>query len=210
MTMNTSLARRAATLIGAIGLASVAVAVPSAQAKSPRTVDPSTMQPALNPDFAPWSCWDAGAGITCQGGYEASYDEPFGSCDGRELRITGTIDERMTRWHTADGLATKTSVHLDAVDVFSLEGTGATLTLRGHWNRHYTYPVPGDRDTRVLTEVGAIYQATAPGHGNVIQDVGAIKFAPGGEFEEIVASHGPHDVYDDPSVVERVICDVLG
>ena len=126
-------------MVGVLGLATVTVAAPSAQATSPRTVDPAPLQPALNPGFAPWSCWRAGAGITCQGGYEASYDEPFGSCDGRELRITGTIKERMTRWHTADGLATKTSVHLDAGDVFrsraptrrsrsAATGTGTTPT----------------------------------------------------------------------------------
>ena len=87
----------------------------------------------------------AGTGITCQGSDAGSYEDSFGSCDGRELRVVGTFRERMTRWHTADGLATKTSVHLDApADVFSLAGTDETVTLRGHWNRHYTYGVPGD------------------------------------------------------------------
>lgn len=212
--MNTrtrSLTRRTAGAVGVLGLAALAVAAPPAQA-APKTgtVDPSTLQPALNPDFAPWSCWEAGVGITCQGSYQASYDETFGSCDGRELRISGSIKERMTRWHTSDGLATRTSVHLDAPgDVFSLEGTDETVTLRGHWNRHYTYPVPGDRDTRVMSEVGAIYMLTVPGSGVVVQDAGLITFAPGGEFEEIAASKGPHEFYDDWTIVERVVCDAL-
>ena len=154
------------------------LAAPPAAAKSPHIVDPDTLQPALNPDFAPWSCFTAGAGITCQGGDEASYDEALGSCDGRELRIAGTIRERMTRWHTADGLATQTSVHLDATDEFSLAGTDETVTLRSHWNRQYTYPVPGNRDSRVLTEVGAIYVATHPAAGTS-STTPPVTFAPG-------------------------------
>jgi hypothetical protein len=202
--------RRTTALAGALCLAGLALAAPQATAKSPHTVDPSTLQPALNPDFEPWSCFRAGAGITCQGGYEASYDDSFGSCDGRELRVSGTIREFMTRWHTADGLATKTIVHLDApADVFSLEGTDETVTLKSHWNRHYTYPVPGDRTTRVLTEVGNIYMGSHPGSGNILHDAGFVQFAPGADFEEIADSHGIHEWYDDPSVVERVVCDAL-
>lgn len=203
--------QRAGTVAGVLCLAALGFAVPQATAGSPHTVDPSSLQPALNPGFAPWSCFKAGNGITCKGGYEASYEDSFGSCEGRELRISGSIRERMTRWHTGDGRATRTSVHLDApADVFSLEGTEETLTLRGHWNRHYTYPVPGDRSSRVMTEVGAIYMASHPGLGNVIHDAGRITFAPGLEFEEIAVSRGTHEVYADPSIVERVVCDVLG
>ena len=204
-------AGRRAAVTGALCLAALTLAAPQAAAKSPHTVDPSTVTPALNPNFAPWSCFRAGTGITCQGKYAASYNEVFGSCDGRELRVSGTIRERMTRWHTADGLATKTSVHLDApADVFSLEGTAETVTLRGHWNRHYTYGVPGDSSTRVLTETGASYMASHPGSGNIVHDAGRITFAPGADFEEITVSHGIHEFYDDPSVVERVVCDALG
>ena len=204
-------ARRTVAAAGLLGLAALGLFTSPAASSSPRTVDPDTLQPALNPDFAPWSCFTAGGGITCQGGYEVSFDEPAGSCDGREIRVSGTIRERMTRWHTADGLATRTSVHLDAPgDVFALEGTEETLTLRAHWNRHYTYPVPGDRDSRVMTEVGAIYTGSHPGSGNVLHDAGLVRFAPGAEFEEIGVSHGTHEWYADPVVVDRIVCDALG
>ena len=203
--------RRTAAVAGILSMAVMAMATsPPASAKSPHTIDPDTLQPALNPDFAPWSCFEAGSGITCQGGYEASYEEVIGTCDGRDLSVAGTIRERMTRWHTADGRATKTSVHLDApADVFSLEGTDETVTLRAHWNRHYVYPVPGDRATRVMTEVGAIYMGSHPGGGNIVHDAGLVRFAPGLEFEEIAVSHGTHDWYADPAAVDAAICDAL-
>ena len=62
----------------------------------------------------------------------------------------------------------------------------------------------------MLTEVGAIYMASHPGSGAIVHDAGQIRFAPGADFEEIAVSHGLHVVYDDPSVVERAVCDAIG
>jgi hypothetical protein len=83
------------------------------------------------------------------------------------------------------------------------------VTIRGHWNRHYDYLVPGDRSSRVLTEVGAVYLVNQPGQGMVLQDTGVVTFAPGEEFETITSQHGVHEVYDDPWVVGSVLCDAL-
>lgn len=173
------------------------------------------MVPALNPDFAPWSCWKAGSGITCQGTSEVSFtNEPFGlQCDGQDVYITGGGTDRMTRWHTADGLATKTVIHADYPgDVFSLSptGDGPSLTISGHFNRHYVYAVPGDLASRTLTEVGAIYLAHAAGGGPlVLQDTGRVTFEPGADFEVVASSGGVHDAYSDPTAIDRAICDAL-
>jgi hypothetical protein len=193
--------------------ATLSVGVP-ANAKSPNVVDPATVTPALNPDFAPWDCFEAGRGITCQGQFRPVYEnEPIGlQCEGQEVYISGSGREFMTRWHDAQGRATKTAVHLDyPADVFSLSptGEGPSVTIRGHFNRHYDYLVPGDRTSRVMTEVGAIYLVNEPGKGIVLQDVGSVTFAPGEEFETITSQHGVHQVYDDPWVVGRVVCDAL-
>jgi hypothetical protein len=193
--------------------ATLSVGVP-ANAKSPNVVDPATVTPALNPDFAPWDCFEAGRGITCQGQFRPVYEnEPIGlQCEGQEVYISGSGREFMTRWHDAQGRATKTAVHLDyPADVFSLSptGEGPSVTIRGHFNRHYDYLVPGDRTSRVMTEVGAIYLVNEPGKGTVLQDVGSVTFAPGEEFETITSQHGVHQVYDDPWVVGRVVCDAL-
>lgn len=198
---------------GLAGLAAAAVAGP-VSASSPHQVDPATVTPALNPDFAPWSCFESGNGITCQGSFQPAYEnEPIGlQCQGREVHISGQGREFMTRWHTADGRATRTVVHLDYPgDVFSLSPTGGepSVTVRGHFNRHYVYLVPGDRSSRVLTEVGAIYLMNLPGRGIVLHDTGRVTFVPDHEFEVIESQHGVHDVYDDPSAFGSAVCDAL-
>lgn len=184
-----------------------------AVAGQPQQVDPSTLQPALNPDFD-WSCYQAGSGITCKGSFEPTYHEPIGLfCDGQEVWIQGSGREFMTRWHTADGLATKTVAHLDyPADVFSLaqDGTGPSVTIRGHFNRHYVYPDPGVRETRVLTEVGAIYLVNEQGRGITLHDTGRVTFAPGQDFEEIDTISGVHDVYsNDPTFIDDFLCEQL-
>jgi len=202
-----------AAIIAIVALAGAVGAVAPAAA-GPRVVDPSTLSPALNPDFAPWTCLQAGQGIVCRGDAEYSYeDEPIGlSCAAGGVVISGSGREHMTRWHTAEGLATRTVVHRDFPgDVFSLEGVddGPSLTIRGHFNRHYDYAVPGDRDSRVMTEVGAIYLANVPGSGLVLQDTGPVTYEPGQEFEAVATAHGIHDTLTDPGVIDRLICEAL-
>jgi hypothetical protein len=202
------------TLALALMLGAVVAAAAPAQAKSPHEVDPATVTPTLNPGFAPWSCFEAGAGITCQGSYRPVYDnEPIGlQCAGNEVHITGSGREFMTRWHTADGRATKTQVHLDYPgDTFALssDGTGPAVTIRGHFNRLYDYPVPGDPTSRVLTEVGAIYLVNTPGQGIVLHDTGPVTFQPGQDFEAIATMHGVHDVYQDPTAIDTLLCQQL-
>jgi hypothetical protein len=201
----------------ALGVLAVTALLPAAaaQAEPPHQVDPALMTPALNPNFAPWRCVEAGSGITCTGSYAESYQGvPAGlQCGGQEVYLSGSGREQMTRWHTADGRATKTVVHLDYPgDVFSLSPTGAgpTLTISGHFNRHYVYAVPGDLSSRTLTEVGAIYLARA-GRGGplVVHDTGRVTFAPGADFEVVASSGGVHDAYSDPSAIDTAICDAI-
>jgi hypothetical protein len=207
---------RRGILVAAGALAATAL-LPStvANAKSPHQVDPALMVPTLNPSFAPWSCWKAGSGITCQGTNDSTYtNEPLGlQCGGQDVFLSGREDSRMTRWHTADGLATKTVIHYDVpADTFSLSpgGGGVGLTISGHFNRHYVYAVPGDLSSRTLTEVGAIYLGrTGRGGPMVLQDTGRVTFAPGADYEVVTSMSGVHDAYSDPAAVERVICDAL-
>ena len=96
-------------------------------------------------------------------------------------------------------------------DSLSLSPTGAgpSVHVRSHWNRHFQYLVPGDRSARVLTEVGAVYLATAAGDGVVVHDAGLIRFLPGSDFGTIDVIHGPHDLYSDFAAIERAVCDRL-
>jgi hypothetical protein len=199
--------------LGVSATAMVMLLAATAAAKSPHAVDPATVTPPLNPDFT-WSCFDTGSGPACQGTWKHSYaNEPIDmTCDGSPVYVSGTGSEHMTRWHLPDGRATKTIVNLSyPEDRLSLSPTGAgpSVIVRGHWNRHYTYPIPGDRSARVLTEVGAVYVATAPGEGLVFHDVGLVRFQPGADFEGIDVMRGPHDLYEDFAAVEQAVCDQL-
>jgi hypothetical protein len=197
-----------ATLAAAVGATSPPT---TALATSPHTIDPATLQPALNPDFAPWSCWEAGTGIVCQGQYDDAWtDDPIGlECNGQSVHSTGTRHEQMTRWHTSAGLATRTNVHLRIIETLSLDSDGSTARSDGNWNRLYSYPVPGDRDSRILTEVGAYWLLRAPGKGTTFVDAGVVDYAPGEEFEEIAGMSGRHDFFEDPAAIDQAICDAL-
>ena len=203
---------RRAAAVATLCLAGVVAAAPQAVSKSPHQVDPLTMTPALNPQFAPWSCFEAGTGITCQGSFEQSYHEPIGLfCDGQEVWIRGSGREFMTRWHNADGEAVKTQVHLDYPgDVFTLteDGTGPWLMISAHWNRLYVYRVPGDLSQRVLREIGANWLARTSA-GVVFRDVGTVTYAPGEDFETVTDLHGVHDVISGAVDVAQEICDAL-
>lgn len=185
---------------------------PAAMAAPPRTVDPTTLTPPLNPNFT-WTCYDSGAGPICHGTYENAYDtEDFGmDCDGQPIYVSGSGVERMTRWHLPDGRATKTVVNLRYRDTLSLStsGEGPSVNVRGSWNRHYDYLVPGDRSTRVLTEPGAEWLATAPGHGIVFKDTGLIRWLPGAEYEEVDVVRGHRDLLTDPAGVQEAVCAIL-
>ncbi len=203
--------RLVAALAVALGVgwpASVAAADP------PHTVDPLTVTPALNPEFAPWTCLDAGTGITCTGTKAADYDNEATDidCGGPTVYVTGSETAKTVRWHTTDGLALKTSLQGAFVDRLSLspDGTGSFVVLSGHWHKHYDYPVPGDPDARVLTETGAILRLTAEGDGVLFQDTGAVTYVPSGEYEVVAQMHGVHDRFSGGRSVEAAICEALG
>lgn len=210
-------ARRTTARLAAAGTAAalgLLLAAPSAQAGSPRTVDPALMTPRLNPDFAPWSCWEAGSGITCQGELEVSYDEPFGlQCDGQDVHISGGGSARMTRWHDLDGRATKTSIHSGYVrDVFSLSptGDGPTFVVAAHYNSHYVYAIPGDISSRTLTETGAsLLGRSGAGGPLLVHDAGLVRFVTGPDVGEVAFTRGVHDSYADPAALDLAICAAL-
>ncbi len=208
MSINALFPTLAATL-GAAVLA--ALSTPAAGAGSPHQVDPALMQPTLNPAFAPWACWRAGGGIICQGDMAQTWSEPLGlSCGGVEVHTTGSGRERMTRWHTGDGLATRTAVHLDYTELFTLgdEAGAPSVQARAHWNRLYTYGVAGELASRVLTETGNNW-VWVGADGVVLRDVGRVEFAPGADFETITSMNGVHDYYEDPEAFDQTLCDAL-
>jgi len=204
--------KRFLSATGLVIFAAAALAAP-ARAASPHEVDPSTMTPTLNPNFAPWTCFESGNGITCKGEMRNDWvNEDSGmSCAGQPIYTTGSGWEFATRWHTADGRATRTVVHLDYRDRFTLSpvGDGPSVNGKASWGRHYTYAIPGATSSRTLTEVGNWWVITSPGSGIVFHDTGLVEYETGQDFEEIAVAHGIHDSIADDGAAESAICGAL-
>ena len=207
-------ARRVPALAASAAAFSLVVAMmPASSAAGPGDVDPLTLTPALNPTFT-WSCATTGTGITCTGERRSTYGpEPAGfDCDGMPVYVSGRGDDRMTRWHTADGLATRTVTQRSFPEdrlTLSADGSGPAVVSRQHWTQHYDYGTPGDIGTRVLVETGQVLMVLGPeGAGKVFQLTGRTEFAPGEEFQTVVSAHGRDDFYAGKDFVAEV-CDAL-
>lgn len=203
--------RRIARLgIAVLFVASVAG---TATAASPHQLDPDQMIPPLNPAFGAWICTETGSGSVCRGElHDAWSGEDTGlACDGQAIYTTGVYDSQGTRWHLPDGRATRTFFQDAGVETWTMspDGTGRAINVSGHWEEHYVYPVPGDRDTRIETWTGPNWQVTAQGTGLVFHDVGFLRFNPG-VGEGIDYAHGPTDSdYGDLDLVIDDICAAL-
>ena len=96
------------TIVVALGCAAVLLAPASALAGRSDSVDPAIMQPALNPAFAPWECWQSATSTTCHGAFEESWvNRPWEdvTCDGRLIYGTGGQERTLTRHGDAQGRA---------------------------------------------------------------------------------------------------------
>jgi hypothetical protein len=190
--------KRIALALTVLGL--VLASTPAALATSPHTVDTDLLTPTLNPEFAPYTCVQAGTGITCVGESDESYArEPIGlQCDGLDVYVTGVQRVRIVRWHDLQGRALKTSLQTNfPADrlTLSASGEGPAVVLAGGWHKHYVYPVPGDLGSRILTETGAMLRLRAPGGGLLFQDTGSVTYVPGEEYETPSELHGVHDLF---------------
>jgi hypothetical protein len=193
-------------------LALVLVAAP-AVAMSPHTVDPATMTPTLNPDYAPWTCVVAGTGITCTGEQDLAYtNEPIDfQCDGQVIYVTGTQTSKTVRWHDLDGRALKSSIQTNVpADRLTLSptGEGFAVFVSGDWHKHFVYPVPGDLTQRVLTETGSAVKVRVPGEGVTFRDSGTVTYVPNQDYETPSGMHGVHDRFSDADF-DALICDGL-
>ena len=197
--------------MAALAAAMTVAAGATAGAESPHQVDPAMMTPALNSSFAPWSCFEAGTGITCQGDKREYWEDVHTGlfCGASEVLATGREYSEMTRWHDLDGRAVKTSLQTNMSEDFSLVGTSYAVTSTWSFHKHYVYPVPGDADSRVLTESGAVSRLVAPGQGLVFQDTGSVTYVPGFEYEVPFEMHGVHDRFNGSPAFDAAVCDAL-
>lgn len=197
--------------IGALGLgAAIATWPMSAGAASPHQVDPALLTPALNPSFAPYSCFETGNGITCQGGMREQWQDEVTDivCDGAAVHSTGYANVTIKRWHDAEGRALKTSLQSNLPEQLTLPSVaGVAVESTGSWHKHYVYPVPGDVDARILTETGSIMRLRVAGKGVIFQNTGSVTYVPGFEYEVPSQMHGVHDGFGD--AWKDAVCEAL-
>jgi hypothetical protein len=201
--------------LGSILLLALSIAGPAA-ATSPHQAEPEDMVPPLNPFFAPWTCVINGGGIICQGYRTDSWaNEDIGeSCGDQPIYATGSYTGNFRRWHTLDGLATKTAIVSGEDELWSLSPDGSGPTVHVHWKvmAHYTYFTPGDPSDRQKTETGSWWIATAPGYGHPFRDAGRIVYEVGAanDGENPVEMHGQFDTWTDWDAALERVCAALG
>ena len=174
------------------------------------SVDPALMQPALNASFAPWECWRTGSGIVCDGARTTSVErvETGLVCDGQMVYTSETDTRWQRRYGDANGLALKTTQHVDIRGILSLspDMSGPTLRGAGHFQEHFEYLVPGDISTRTDKYSGLDVRVTGPGVGLVLHDVGVKVFD---IDDNLLFAGGPHPVVEDFEAAFASICDAF-
>lgn len=207
--------RRSLALI--VVLAATAMPMGAVRAASPHVVDPDSMTPSLNPTYAPYDCWRAGNGVTCQGEVESTYGPDvmdWFECGGPTIWFSGRERQHITRWGDAEGRAVKTILDTEFREVFSLDpsGAGPSITMFFRFTKHYDYPIPGDREARVMRQTGASVIARASDGGGVLaHETGWVEFEPGLDEDVVADVRGPKDLLDDfDGFVERACAHLLG
>lgn len=182
----------------------------AAMAGRTSSVDPALMQPPLNPGFAPWECWRTGDGIICEGARRLSWEavETGLICDGRMVYTNETDNRWLRRYGDANGLALKSTQHVDIRAILSLNAdmSGPTLRGAGHFQEHYAYPIPGNISSRTDKYSGLDVRVTGPGVGLVVHDVGVKVF----DIEDnVLFARGPHPIVDDFEGAVAKLCDAF-
>lgn len=188
-------ARRLALMVlvtAVVGL----LAVPAASAGQGDSVDPALMQPALNPSFAPWTCWRAGEQIICEGSKTFSYEGlevDFLSCPSGPIYSAGTATSTARRVGDAEGRALTTAFRDRYEEYFSSDPAGADRRLRsiGRLQHTFSYGVAGDASTVSETLAGVGISVTGPGFGVVLHDVGTVAWDGAGELTRFGGVHPP-------------------
>lgn len=118
----------------------------------------------------------------------------------------GVYSERWIFFLDSEGNVTRFAEYVSApADVWTNSQTGASITVRGHFEQFYN-PIPGT-DEATVTVTGFRYIVNQPGSGVTIQEVGRVVYD---DFSETTwqAIAGQHDL-PVGDMVEPAICDAL-
>jgi hypothetical protein len=106
--------------------------------------------------------------------------------------------QHITRWHDADGNATKTILHTELYEYWGLQpdASDARVILRSQFTKHYEYLEPGVRDSRVMRKSGAQFIVKSADGKILARETGWIEFAPGLEDEVWTDYRGHQDLIE--------------
>src|SRR5215510_7277285 len=128
-----TLLRRLVTAVAAVALLTLAGTPASASGRTP--VDPSSMQPALNPTFT-WECWRVDGKTVCDGERHLSWTAADTGlpCAAGPIYSTGTDDRFLRRWGDAAGRALHSHGVANISERLGLnpDGTGRTARAVGY------------------------------------------------------------------------------
>ena len=199
--------RRLVTAVAAVCVLMLAGTAASASERTP--VDPSIMQPALNPTFT-WECWRIDDTTVCDGERHQAWTAADTGlpCAAGPIYSTGADDRFLRRWGDAEGRALRSHAVANISETLALnpDGTGRTASSAGHFSQRFSYAVPGDQSTRVEVFSGNDVTVVVPGTGLVIHDVGVKSFD---IDDNVLFAHGPHDLLEDPDAAFAKVCDAL-
>jgi hypothetical protein len=132
----------------------------------------------------------AGAAAPFTDTFAESGSEPI-PCDGFDAILERTITGRVTVYFDNEGNPLRAQVHATMAGSVTNSVSGKSVALRGHIH------VIDDFRSGILTFVGPVFLANAPGDGSVIRDTGRIRFL----GDEIVFEAGPHEAIEEGAAV---------
>jgi hypothetical protein len=120
-------------------------------------------------------------------------DPGFQHCDGFDISLTSSVIVDGAVFFDDTGDPARFQLHWHGRDTFTNSVSGKLVINPFQFTETYDR-VPGTDDFTV-TLVGHRFQATTPGSGVVLQDVGRLVWSPG--EEQLLVSAGQHDLLDD-------------
>jgi hypothetical protein len=120
-------------------------------------------------------------------------DPGFQHCDGFDISLTSAVIVDGAVFFDDTGDPARFQLHYHGRDTFTNSVSGKVIVNPFEFTETYDR-VPGTDDF-TITLVGHRFQATTPGSGVVLQDVGRLVWSPG--EEQLLFSAGQHDLLDD-------------
>lgn len=191
---------RRVALAATIGLLPLTVSAAASADPPPDTVDVARLQPALNPDFAPWTCKPKQDGPVCTGEWNLSTaweltDLPCAV----PVYARSEFHRRSTRYYDWDYRNFDRFVHQKDVDYLSTSANGpATGSITASTRFSEPFGIPGDVSTMTVITEGVPLDVRSAQGRSLLRTVGTYTEPTGevGTFTGHLTADGVTTHYD--------------